>query len=118
MPRPCSSVTPLGPCSRWREGVRSEMSETDGFDATPEQEGLRASVRSFARREFAPTYLTRAQSTEFPWKALRSLSELGLLQLLCPPEHGGPDEPAYVASGIAVEELAYADFNIANVLIP
>jgi cyclohexanecarboxyl-CoA dehydrogenase len=94
------------------------MSEIDGFDATPEQESVRASVRSLARREFGPTYLTRAQSTDFPWKALRSLSELGLLQLLCPPEHGGPDEPAYVASGIAVEELAYADFNIANLLIP
>jgi cyclohexanecarboxyl-CoA dehydrogenase len=75
-------------------------------------------VRSLARREFAPTYLARAQSTDFPWKALRSLSDLGLLHLLCPPEHGGPDEPAYVASGIAVEELAYADFNIANLLIP
>ena len=57
-------------------------------------------------------------STEFPWKSLRSLSELGLLQLLCPPELGGPEEPAYVAAGIAVEELAYADFNIANLLIP
>ncbi len=94
------------------------MSETDGFEATPEQAQLRASVRAFARREFAPSYLARAQSTEFPWEALRSLSDLGLLQLLCPPEHGGPDEPAYVAAGIAVEELAYADFNIANLVIP
>jgi cyclohexanecarboxyl-CoA dehydrogenase len=94
------------------------MSETDGFEPTAEQDELRASVRSFARREFASTYLSRAQSTDFPWKALRSLGDLGLLHLLCPPEHGGPEEPAYVAAGIAVEELAYADFNIANVLIP
>lgn len=94
------------------------MSETDGFEPTPEQDELRASVRSFARREFASSYLTRAQSTDFPWKALRSLGELGLLQLLCPPEQGGPEEPAYVAAGMVVEELAYADFNIANVLIP
>ena len=75
-------------------------------------------MRSFARREFAPTYSSRAQSTDFPWKALRSLSEMGLLHLLCPPGLGGPEEPAYVAAGIAVEELAYADFNIANLLIP
>jgi cyclohexanecarboxyl-CoA dehydrogenase len=94
------------------------MTETAGFDADEEQEQLRASVRSFARREFASTYLSRAQSTEFPWKALRSLSEMGLLHLLCPPERGGPEQPAYIAAGIAVEELAYADFNIANLLIP
>ena len=94
------------------------MSETDGFEADDEQQQLRATVRSFARREFAPSYLSRAQSTDFPWAALRSLSELGLLHLLCPPAHGGPDEAAYVAAGIAVEELAYADFNIANLLIP
>jgi len=94
------------------------MSETDGFDPTPDQNELRASVRSFARRELASTYLARAQSTEFPWKPLHSLGELGLLQLLCPPEFGGPPEPAYVGAGIAVEELAHADFNIANVLIP
>ena len=79
------------------------MTETAGFDADEEQEQLRASVRSFARREFASTYLSRAQSTEFPWKALRSLSEMGLLHLLCPPERGGPEQPAYIAAGIAVE---------------
>jgi len=94
------------------------MNEVDGFDGSEEQEQLRASVRAFARRDFAPSYLPRAQSTEFPWDALRSLSEMGLLHLLCPPEHGGPERPAYVAAGIAVEELAYADFNIANLLIP
>src|SRR5664279_5731453 len=81
MPRVPSSSSPE---------TRDDMSETDGFDATPEQAELRASVRSLARREFAPTYLTRAQSTDFPWKALRSLSDLGLLHMLCPPEHGGP----------------------------
>ena len=95
-----------------------DISEIDGFEATTEQAELRATVRAFARREFAPTYLERAQSTDFPWKALQALGELGLLHLLCPARHGGPDEPAYVAAGIAIEELAYADFNIANLVIP
>lgn len=94
------------------------MGETDGFEANEEQESLRAAVRQLARKEFAPGYLTRAQGTEFPWDALKSLAQLGLPSLLVGPEYGGPEVPEYVGAGIACEELAYADFNIANLLIP
>jgi cyclohexanecarboxyl-CoA dehydrogenase len=94
------------------------MGETDGFEASEEQESLRDAVRRLARKKFAPTYLTRSQAGEFPWEALASLAELGLTSLLTTPEFGGPEEPEYVGAGIACEELAYADFNVANVLIP
>ena len=94
------------------------MTETQGVDATEEQELLRQAVRGLARKEFAPSYLARAQSSEFPWDALASLAQLGLTSLLTTPQYGGPAEPEYVGAGIACEELAYADFNIANILIP
>jgi len=92
--------------------------ELHGFRSTPEQLALRESVRRAAGASLAPTYLARAQSTEFPWDQLRLLADLGLLALLAPARYGGPSQPEYVASGIACEELAYADFNVANLLIP
>ena len=94
------------------------MGETDGFEASEEQQSLRDAVRQLARKKFAPTYLTRSQAGEFPWDALGSLAALGLTSLLTTPEFGGPEEPEYVGAGIACEELAYADFNVANILIP
>ena len=94
------------------------MGETDGFEASEEQESLRAAVRQLARKKYAPTYLSRSQAGEFPWDVLASLAQLGLTSLLTTPDYGGPERPEYVGAGIACEELAYADFNIANVLIP
>jgi len=88
------------------------------FGLSPDQIELRAAVRQMARRDLASGYLGRAKSTEFPWEAYRQVARLGVLGLLAGPEHNPLDREDHVAAGLAVEELAYADFNLANAVIP
>jgi cyclohexanecarboxyl-CoA dehydrogenase len=88
------------------------------FGLSPDQIELRAAVRRMARRDLASGYLERAKSTEFPWEAYRQVARLGVLGLLAGPEHNPLDREDHVAAGLAVEELAYADFNLANAVIP
>lgn len=88
------------------------------FEATEDQAALRKAVREFARAELAPGYLARAKSEEFPWELHRRVAALGTFGLLAGPEHNPLPTEDFVAAGLAVEELAYADFNIANAAIP
>lgn len=87
------------------------------FELNDEQRSFRDSVRSFARSQLAPDYLPRSKSAEFPWEAHRQVAELGVLGLLAGAEWSGV-EPDFLAAGVAIEELAYADFNVANCAIP
>lgn len=87
-----------------------------GLDET--QQAVRDSVRSFARSELAPGYVERSRQTDFPWAVHRRVADLGVLGLLAGEEHNPFEEEDFVAAGIAVEELAYADFNVANAVIP
>jgi cyclohexanecarboxyl-CoA dehydrogenase len=88
------------------------------FGLSPDQIELRAAVRRMARGDLASGYLERAKSTEFPWEAYRQVARLGVLGLLAGPEHNPLDREDHLAAGLAVEELAYADFNLANAVIP
>jgi cyclohexanecarboxyl-CoA dehydrogenase len=88
------------------------------FEATGDQAALRTAVREFARAELAPGYLARAKSTRFPWELHRKVAALGTFGLLAGPEHNPLPGEDFVAAGLAVEELAYADFNMANAAIP
>ena len=88
------------------------------FGLSPGQIELRAVVRRMARRDLASGYLERAKSTEFPWEAYRQVARLGVLGLLAGPGHNPLDREDHMAAGLAVEELAYADFNLANAVIP
>lgn len=90
------------------------------MDFRPDREHaeFRDSIRQFARRELAPGYLGRARVAEFPWKIHRQVAELGVLGLLAGTRWGGPDVPDFEAAGIAMEELAYADFNVSNCVLP
>jgi cyclohexanecarboxyl-CoA dehydrogenase len=87
-----------------------------GLDA--DQSAIRDSVRRFARAELAAGYLARARSDAFPWELHRRVAGLGVYGLLAGPEHNPLDREDFVAVGLAVEELAYADFNLANAAIP
>lgn len=87
------------------------------FELNDEQRAFRDSVRSYARSQLASTYLPRSKSAEFPWEAHRRVGELGVLGVLAGPEWSGV-ETDYLAAGVATEELAYADFNVANCAIP
>jgi cyclohexanecarboxyl-CoA dehydrogenase len=88
------------------------------FEPTDDQAAIRASVRKFARGELAAGYLERAKSEEFPWDLHRRVSSLGAFGLLAGPDHNPLPTEDHVAAGLVVEELAYADFNIANAAIP
>lgn len=88
------------------------------FDLTPEQLALRDTVRSFARKELAAGYVTRAKAAEFPWAEHRKVARLGVLGMVAGSAWGGEDEPDFVAVGLAMEELAYADFNVSNCVLP
>ena len=88
------------------------------FAPSPDQLAIRDVVRDFARKEIAPGYLERARRAEFPWAEHRKVAALGVLGLLAGPEWGGEESPDYESVGIAMEELAYADFNIANCVLP
>ena len=88
------------------------------FGLNEQQSSVRQLVRGFAAKELAPGYLARAKVAEFPWKEHRQVAELGLLGMLAGPEWGGEEEPDFESVGIMMEELAYADFNIANCVLP
>lgn len=88
------------------------------FSPSEDQAALREAVRSFARKEIAPGYLTRAKKAEFPWREHRMVADMGILGLLAGPEWGGTDHPDFEMCGIAMEELAYADFNVSNCVLP
>jgi cyclohexanecarboxyl-CoA dehydrogenase len=88
------------------------------FDPTEDQAALRDAVRTFARTELAPGYLTRAKSEAFPWKEHRAVAAMGVLGLLAGADHNPLPTEDFVAAGLVVEELAYADFNLANAVIP
>src|SRR3990172_2511056 len=80
---------------------------------TPEQLSFRNTVRKFAGSEIAPGYLERAKSRDYPWDVYRRFGELGILGLPLPVAYGGQGQRDFVAMGLAVEEIAYADFNVA-----
>lgn len=86
-------------------GVTHPLLETD------EHSLFRESVRAFARKHFAETYLVRAESEAFPAEANVLLAEQGLLGLLVDQERGGQGADE-IAVGIACEEVAWADFNV------
>src|SRR4051794_11155486 len=88
------------------------------FGLDPDQRAVRDSVRKFARAELTPGYLERARSSVFPWDVHRRIADLGVFGLLAGPDHNPLDREDFVAAGLAVEELAYADFNLANAAIP
>jgi cyclohexanecarboxyl-CoA dehydrogenase len=88
------------------------------FGMTETQQELRDAVRNFARKHVAPGYLERARSDRFDWDLHRQIAALGVFGLLAGEEHNPLPEEDFVAVGLVVEELAYADFNMANAAIP
>lgn len=81
-----------------------------------EHELFRESVRGFVRSRFVDGYHTRARSAEFPVHEYRALADQGLLGLTLP-EHLGGQGGDQMAYAIAMEELAYADFNLAELIL-
>ncbi|NDK91462.1 hypothetical protein GYA93_18040 [Gordonia desulfuricans] len=85
---------------------------------TPEQDNIRKAVHDFADRRLADGYLARAKSSDFPWELHRGIAELGALGLLAGEKYNALGTEDYVTVGLVIEELAAADFNMANAVIP
>ncbi|MEU6702067.1 acyl-CoA dehydrogenase family protein [Pseudonocardia sp. NPDC046786] len=73
---------------------------------------FRQSVHRFSQDKLAAGYLERARSTAFFWDVYRLLGEHGLLGLGVSEANGGQGADL-IAVGIACEEVARADFNVA-----
>ena len=88
------------------------------FGLTVDQLALRDTVRAYARSRLTAGYLARAKSEVFPWELHREIAALGVFGLLAGEDHNPLETEDYVSVGLVIEELAYADFNLANAAIP
>ena len=86
------------------------------FELTEEQTLLRRVVRDFARQELLPRYTHWDRTDEFPRELWRQMGELGLTGARAPRTYDGQELDA-VATGIAAEEVARGDFNLAYAIM-
>ena len=100
------------PPSHW-----TRSSVFDIFDESTE--ALRASVREFASDQLASGYIERAASSDFPWKEVRALAEMGLLGIGIPAQYGGAGvgENDSLNLGVCAEEVGGADINTGFALV-
>lgn len=83
---------------------------------TGEQEEFRQTARRFARERLMPGYLERAKLHQMDRALMKEMAALGLIGVDLPVEYGGLGAGS-VTSGIVMEEVAYADFNMSYVLL-
>jgi cyclohexanecarboxyl-CoA dehydrogenase len=88
------------------------MSDPTGFVFTHEQQDFEQVVSRLGLKQFRHGYLRRATSDEMCWDELRELGERGLLGMGLPPDLGGQGADP-ISRGIACEQIARADFNLA-----
>jgi butyryl-CoA dehydrogenase len=77
------------------------------FELTEEQRMMRDATREFATREIAPKAAELDKNSRWPSEILAKMSELGLLGVAIPQEHGGAGMDA-VSYALAVEEVSAA----------
>jgi len=86
------------------------------FEFSADHKLMQSTLRDFATRELAPAYASRDRDADLPRELISKLSAMGLLAPIVEPRFGG-NGLDYVALGIAHEEVARADFNVAYVLL-
>ncbi len=75
------------------------------FLLTGKQAQIRDTVRSLARKEFAPKAAEIDEQSRYPEENMKLLAEFGLLGMLIPASHGG-SEAGPVAYNVALAEVA------------
>src|SRR5487761_1914732 len=82
---------------------------------TDEQIAIRDLTRSFVAKEIAPHALEWDRTASVPLETVRAAGGLGLFGVNIPIEHGGAgaDFTSYV---LAMEELAYGDAGVCNMI--
>jgi len=86
------------------------------FGLSDEQRHFQESVREFARSRLAPRYQGDDLSGQLHPSTRPEIAQLGLMGIAIPQSYGGQGADA-VTTGIAAEELAFADFNAAYLLL-
>jgi cyclohexanecarboxyl-CoA dehydrogenase len=82
------------------------------FSFSEDAEAFRATARRFAEDRLAPHYQRHDKDKTFPEEQLEACAQLGLLGLRIPEVYGGSMSECAL-SGIACEEIARGDFNVA-----
>lgn len=90
----------------------------DLWDELSERErSLVEAARTFAREQLRPVSLRYDESEEFPWEPFREAAKLGLTCLDIPAEYGGGGIARMLVMCALVEELAWGDSPIAQVIL-
>ncbi|MCB1739455.1 MAG: acyl-CoA dehydrogenase family protein [Gammaproteobacteria bacterium] len=84
------------------------------FSLSAEQQSLRELCQRFARERIAPGYLSRDASACIEPGLVEAMGELGLIGAELPESHGGLGLDG-VTAGLIIEDIAYADMNVAYV---
>ena len=74
-------------------------------------------AHEFAERELRPVSLLYEESEEFPWEPFHKAAELGLASFDIPTAYGGGSVGSLLATCKIVEELAWGDSPIAQVIL-
>jgi len=82
------------------------------LELNDDQRMIQESVRRFAESEVKPRASELDEKCEFPWDAVRGLSDLGIMGMFVEPEYGGSGLD-YVSGTIAIEEIARHDASLA-----
>ncbi|NKB57615.1 MAG: cyclohexanecarboxyl-CoA dehydrogenase [Alphaproteobacteria bacterium] len=84
------------------------------FGITDEQQAIQETARKFARDKIAPGYQAREGTGVIEPELIREMGALGLVAGDLPEEFGGFGLDG-VSAGLIMEEIAYADLNVAYV---
>lgn len=84
------------------------------YALSEQQQAFREAAARFAREKLAPYYQKRAAEDRIDRTMLREMGALGLIGADLPEQYGGLGESS-VTTGIIIEQIAYADFNLSYV---
>lgn len=75
------------------------------FTFTPEQDGIRESIRAIVKNFPDDYWLEKDQAHEFPWDFYRAIADAGYFGLIIPEEYGGAGL-GMMEAGIVIQEIA------------
>ena len=84
------------------------------FALDPDQLAIREVTQRFAREKLAPDYAARERAQRIEPEIIEQMGSLGLIGAELPESYGGSGQTS-VTAGLILEDIAYADMNVAYV---
>lgn len=81
------------------------------FCFSESEELFRRQIQEFTQKELAPGAKDRAKDTQVDMNLVKKIANMGLLAMNVPEKYGG-QKVSWVTVGIAIEEMAKADFTV------